>query len=248
MRAWYEREMGMGQMRGGVFGAAVGMGLTVLGVGACSRSASTGQDSPGAGGGRTSAEMIGGTASDATPSHETPAGGTEVAGQGAGELAAEADERYVLGVSMNRIDGQTESLEAYKGKVVLVVNVASACGLTPQYEALQALYAQKSGEGLVVLGFPANNFGNQEPGTNAEILEFCSGRYEVTFPMFEKISVTGEDQHPLYARLSQEGGPPDWNFTKYLVDRQGRVVARFSPRTSPSDPALLARVDELLGQ
>lgn len=157
-----------------------------------------------------------------------------------------ADDRYVLGATMNRIDGTPESLEAYKGKVVMVVNVASACGLTPQYEGLQALYEEKAADGLVILGFPANNFGEQEPGSNDEIAEFCTGEYGVTFPMFEKISVIGEDQHPLYARLSQEGGEPNWNFTKYLVDREGRVVARFDPRTRPDDPALVAKVEELL--
>ncbi|MEZ6234502.1 MAG: glutathione peroxidase [Phycisphaerales bacterium] len=149
---------------------------------------------------------------------------------------------------MHRIDGAEESLEAYRGKVVMVVNVASACGLTPQYEGLEALYERHAGDGLVVLGFPANNFGNQEPGTNDEIAEFCTGEYGVTFPMFEKISVTGDDQHPLYATLSQEGGPPTWNFTKYLIDREGRVVARFDPRTPPSDEALVARIEELLAQ
>ncbi len=157
------------------------------------------------------------------------------------------DPKYALGFTMNRIEGEAEALDAYRGKVVMVVNVASACGLTPQYQGLQALYADKADEGLVVLGFPANNFGGQEPGSNKDIQEFCTGEYHVTFPMFEKISVTGEDQHPLYQRLSQEGGPPTWNFTKYLVDRQGRVVARFDPRTRVDDPAVLARVEELLG-
>lgn len=179
-----------------------------------------------------------------TPQEAPRPAGQAPTGPGAGE----ADERYVLGVSMNRIDGRPESLDAYAGKVVLVVNVASACGLTPQYEGLEALYEAKAGEGLVILGFPANNFGNQEPGTNQEIVEFCTGEYGVSFPMFEKISVTGEDQHPLYARLSLEGGPPTWNFTKYLVDRRGRVVARFDPRVRPDDPALVAKVEELLAE
>lgn len=169
------------------------------------------------------------------------------ASQGRADAGEEAvDPRYALDFTMNRIDGEPESLEAYKGRVVMVVNVASACGLTPQYEGLQALYTEKSDEGLVILGFPANNFGDQEPGTNKQIQEFCTGEYHVTFPMFEKISVTGEDQHPLYGRLSQEGGAPTWNFTKYLVDRQGRVVARFDPRTQPDDAALVAKVEELL--
>jgi glutathione peroxidase len=164
------------------------------------------------------------------------------------EPVAPADPRYALDFTMNRIEGQAEPLAAYRGKVVMVVNVASACGLTPQYEGLQALYESKGGGGLVILGFPANNFGDQEPGTNEQIQEFCTGEYHVSFPMFEKISVLGDDQHPLYQRLSQEGGPPTWNFTKYLVDRAGRVVARFDPRTRPDDPALVAKIDELLSE
>lgn len=173
-----------------------------------------------------------------------PAEATEV---GAG-AEAESDGRYALGFTVDRIEGDPEPLSNYKGRVLLVVNVASQCGLTPQYAALESLYARKRDEGLVVLGFPANNFGNQEPGSNREILEFCTDRFDVTFPMFAKISVTGEDQHPLYAVLSSEGGPPNWNFTKYLVDRGGRVVARFDPRTRPDDPALVAMIDELLAR
>ena len=162
--------------------------------------------------------------------------------------ASEATAPYALGLTMNRIDGTPEPLEEYKGKVVLVVNVASRCGLTPQYEALERLYREKKDAGLVVLGFPANNFGGQEPGTNEEIVAFCTGRYDVTFPMFEKISVRGDDQHALYRTLSTVGGEPSWNFTKYLVDRDGRVVERFDPRTTPDDPALVAEVDRLLAQ
>lgn len=156
----------------------------------------------------------------------------------------------VLGHTVKRIDGTEESLESYRGKVLLIVNVASKCGMTPQYAGLEQLYKDKKDAGLVVLGFPANNFRSQEPGSNPEIAEFCKTRFGVTFPMFEKISVTGTDQHPLYKQLAAQpapiGGDPSWNFTKFLVDRSGNVVARFEPRTRPDDPALVKKIDELL--
>ncbi|MDX9912384.1 MAG: glutathione peroxidase [Phycisphaerales bacterium] len=155
---------------------------------------------------------------------------------------------YVLDHAMKRIDGTEESLETYRGKVVMVVNVASKCGLTPQYAQLEELYEARKGRGFVILGFPANDFNEQEPGTNGEIAAFCTANFGVTFPMFEKITVKGEEKHPLYEQLSKQGGEPTWNFTKYLVDRRGHVVARFDPRTTPDDPALLARLDELLAQ
>lgn len=161
-------------------------------------------------------------------------------------MATDAGQPYVLDVTMNRIDGTAQPLDAYEGKVLLVVNVASQCGLTPQYEGLEALYREKHDQGLEILGFPANDFGSQEPGTNEEIAQFCTGKYDVTFPMFEKITVKGEGKHELYQTLSQVGGEPSWNFTKYLVDRHGRVVKRFDPRTAPDDDALRAEVDRLL--
>ena len=152
--------------------------------------------------------------------------------------------------SARSIDGQERSLADFAGKVLLIVNVASKCGLTPQYEQLEALYKQKKDQGLVVLGFPANNFGGQEPGTDAEIKTFCSTKYSVTFPMFAKISVKGADQHPLYKALCGQaapiGGDPGWNFTKFIVDRQGRVQARFDSRVKPDDKTLVAKIDELL--
>ncbi|MCA9287555.1 MAG: glutathione peroxidase [Phycisphaerales bacterium] len=151
---------------------------------------------------------------------------------------------------MHRIDGAEEPLEAYRGRVVMVVNVASACGLTPQYEGLEALYEQHAGDGLVILGFPANNFGGQEPGSDSEISSFCTQNYGVTFPMFSKISVKGKDIDPLYETLTSMpapiGGEVQWNFQKYVVNRQGEVVAKFSPRTKPDDPALVALIDGLL--
>ncbi|MCA9279827.1 MAG: glutathione peroxidase [Phycisphaeraceae bacterium] len=141
--------------------------------------------------------------------------------------------------TMTRIDGHEQPLSEYKGKVVLVVNTASECGLTPQYEGLQALYEQYHDQGFEILGFPANNFGGQEPGTDAEIAEFCTANYSVTFPMFSKIEVIGDQQHPLYAELSRiEGGEPSWNFTKYLIGKDGSVLVRFDPRTPPNDSEL----------
>ncbi len=171
----------------------------------------------------------------------------------------EVDDRSLHDFTAMTMEGEDRSLAAYKGKVVLVVNVASKCGLTPQYEALQRLYEAKKDEGLVVLAFPANNFGDQEPGTNEEVLAFCRERFDVTFPVFAKISVKGEDQHALYEWLTSlpaaakeageeaaVGGEIAWNFTKFLFDADGKPVARFEPRTTPDDPSLVEKLDELL--
>jgi glutathione peroxidase len=156
----------------------------------------------------------------------------------------------VLGYTMKDIDGKDVDLSSFKGKVVLIVNVASNCGYTPQYTGLQKLYTDKKDKGLVILGFPANNFNEQEPGSDSEIKSFCTGKYNVTFPMFSKISVKGDDQHPLYKQLAAQpkpiGGEPGWNFTKFLVDRTGAVVGRFDSKTRPSDAKLLKQIDELL--
>jgi len=157
---------------------------------------------------------------------------------------------YVLGHSLKRIDGAEESLESYKGKVVLIVNVASKCGYTKQYDGLEKLYKDKKDAGLVVLGFPADNFGHQEPGSNAEIAEFCKSKFGVSFPMFEKISVMGSDQHALYKQLAGQaapvGGDPKWNFTKFLVGRDGNVVARYDSKVAPDNAELMKRVEEIL--
>jgi glutathione peroxidase len=175
-------------------------------------------------------------------------------------------------ISVNTIDGRPSNLGEYAGKVRLVVNVASKCGLTPQYEALEALYEKYKGGGLEILAFPANEFGAQEPGTEAEIKDFCSTKYAVTFPMFSKIVVKGAGQHPLYAELTREqpaaktlpgstfraklvgygidpGGPSEilWNFEKFLVDRHGKVVDRFAPEVPPNDPMVVAAVERELG-
>jgi glutathione peroxidase len=133
--------------------------------------------------------------------------------------------------------------------VALVVNVASQCGYTPQYAGLEAIYEKYKDQGLVVLGFPANNFGNQEPGTNDEIKQFCTRNYKVTFPMFAKISVTGDDKTPLYQYLTSKeanektAGEVRWNFTKFLVGRDGKVVARFEPDVAPEDPELVTAIE-----
>lgn len=153
--------------------------------------------------------------------------------------------------TMNNIDGKPTSLKKFKGKVVLVVNVASKCGLTPQYESLQKTYDTYKDKGLVVLGFPANNFGGQEPGTEAEIKTFCSTKYNVSFPMFSKISVKGEDIHPLYQWLLQQTDDHkdiEWNFGKFLVSRDGKSVLRFSPRETVDGPHVKEAIEKLLAQ
>jgi glutathione peroxidase len=151
------------------------------------------------------------------------------------------------------IDGVPTALSTYQGKVILLVNVASRCGFTPQYSALESLYEKYKDQGFVILGFPANNFGGQEPGTNAEIKTFCSTKYNVTFPMFAKVSVKGDDCTPLYQYLTQQANPGlagdiKWNFTKFLVDRQGHVVARFESRVKPDAPEVVEAIEKLLKQ
>jgi glutathione peroxidase len=157
---------------------------------------------------------------------------------------------YVLGYTMPLLDGSEQDLKAYEGKVILIVNTASKCGLTPQYEEIQALYEAKQADGFVVLGFPANNFMGQEPGSNKQIAEFCTQNYGVTFPMFSKVSVKGDDACELYKQLTTQpspiGGEIQWNFDKFLVDRTGHVVARFSPRTKVTDEAIQNKIDELM--
>ncbi len=155
----------------------------------------------------------------------------------------------VLDYQIRDIDGKDVKLNKYKGNVLLVVNVASKCGYTPQYEALQTVYAKYKDKGFVTLGIPANNFGAQEPGTETEIKEFCTSKYHVTFPMFAKVSVKGEDQDKLYSFLTSKETNPDfagdikWNFTKFLVDRSGKVVARFEPKVKPDDPEVIAAIE-----
>jgi len=150
-------------------------------------------------------------------------------------------------IALRRNDGSDTTLGEYAGNVLLVVNVASKCGLTPQYAGLERLYRENAERGLRVLGFPCNQFGAQEPGTNEEIAQFCSTQYDVTFPLFDKVDVNGEGRHPLYAALvAAEPGDIAWNFEKFLIDRHGTVVARFAPTVAPDDPALIETVDDLL--
>jgi glutathione peroxidase len=160
--------------------------------------------------------------------------------------------KSVLDFEMRDIDGNGVKLKKYKGNVLLVVNVASKCGYTPQYEALQATYAKYKEKGFYVLGFPANNFGKQEPGSEAEIKEFCTSKFHVTFPMFAKISVKGADQDPLYSFLTRKETNPDfagdiaWNFSKFLIDRDGKIVARFEPDVTPDSPEVTAAIEKYI--
>lgn len=153
-------------------------------------------------------------------------------------------------IAVDRLQGGSTKLEEYAGKVLLIVNTASRCGLTPQYEGLEALYRKYKDRGLVVLGFPSNQFGAQEPGSAEQIASFCSTKYDVSFPMFSKIDVNGADAHPLYAQLKQaqpgQGGAPDiqWNFEKFLVGKRGEVIARYAPTTKPD--ALVADIEQAL--
>lgn len=159
----------------------------------------------------------------------------------------------VYDFTLPSIDGSDAPLAQYKGKVLLLVNVASKCGYTPQYAGLESLYEKYKDQGLVVIGFPANNFGAQEPGTNEEIKSFCTRTYHVSFPMYAKISVKGSDKAPLYQYLTEEANPATngeigWNFTKFVVDRTGRVIARFESKIKPEDSALTGVIEKALSQ
>ena len=149
--------------------------------------------------------------------------------------------------TLKSIDGQPVPLADYRGKTLLIVNVASKCGLTPQYEGLEALYRKYKDRGLVVIGVPANNFGGQEQGTDAEIKSFCKRTYDVSFPMMSKVSVKGADQTPLYQFLTaQTGGDIQWNFTKFLVGKDGEILARFEPKVTPDAPEIIAAIEKAL--
>ena len=166
--------------------------------------------------------------------------------------AAVAGERSIYEFTMKSIDGQPAPLAKYHGKVVLLVNVASRCGFTPQYAALEKVYEQFKDRGLVIVGVPANNFGGQEPGSDQEIKTFCSTKYHVTFPMMAKVSVKGEDMAPLYGYLTDKGANPatggdiQWNFTKFLVGPDGRPAARFEPNVTPDSPEVTAAIEKEL--
>lgn len=153
-------------------------------------------------------------------------------------------------IPLKDIDGKDVSLKPYQGKVMLVVNVASKCGYTPQYAGLEALYKKYEGQGLVICGFPCNQFMHQEPGTAAEIKQFCTLKYGVTFPMFDKIEVNGANRHPLYVTLAGKGSPYPgdikWNFTKFLVGRDGKILARFESKVKPDSAELTKAVEAAL--
>jgi glutathione peroxidase len=166
--------------------------------------------------------------------------------------AAMAADRTVHDFTLNSIDGQPAPLAAYKGKVVLLVNVASRCGFKPQYTALESTYEKYRNRGLVIVGIPANNFGAQEPGTNQEIKTFCSSKFHVTFPMMAKVSVKGDDITPLYQFLTDKatnphtGGEIQWNFTKFLIGPDGRVITRFEPEVTPDSPQVTSAIERAL--
>ena len=170
----------------------------------------------------------------------------------AAALAAPPDAKSVYDFTLKSIDGQPTPLSEYHGKVLLLVNVASRCGFTPQYTALEAIYEKYKSRGLVIVGVPANNFMGQEPGTNEEIKTFCTKKYNVSFPMMSKLSVKGDDQTPLYQFLTSKsadpkfGGEIQWNFTKFLFDRNGNPVARFEPKVTPDSPEVTAAIEAAL--
>ena len=153
-------------------------------------------------------------------------------------------------IPLNDINGKPTSLKAYQGKVLLVVNVASKCGLTPQYKALEATHRKYKDKGFTVLGFPCNDFGSQEPGSNDEIKEFCSSKYDVSFPMFDKLHVKGPERHALYEALSGDGSPfpgdVKWNFGKFLVGRDGKILKRFEPKVTPDSPEVTQAIEAAL--
>jgi len=165
-----------------------------------------------------------------------------------------AQAHSIYDFTMKSIDGQQVSLKDYSGKVVMVVNVASKCGFTHQYAGLEKLYEKNKDRGFVIIGVPANNFAQQEPGTNEEIKKFCSNKYNVTFPMMSKVSVLGEDETPLYRFLTdksanpQVGGDIKWNFTKFLFDRNGKPVARFEPAVTPDSAEVQTAVESTLSK
>ncbi|MEO6053981.1 MAG: glutathione peroxidase [Chthoniobacterales bacterium] len=156
----------------------------------------------------------------------------------------------VTEISYKTMDGKDTTLAAYKGKVVMVVNVASQCGNTPQYIPLEKLYQKYAAQGFTIVGFPCNDFGSQEPGTNAEIKQFCSSKYSVTFPLEDKIHVKGPEQHPLYAALTGPDakfpGDVKWNFGKFLIGKNGEVIARFEPGVQPDDPQITSAIEAAL--
>ena len=167
-------------------------------------------------------------------------------------MSVMAAEKTIYDFILNSIDGQPTPLSTFKGKVVLLVNVASRCGFTPQYAGLESIYEKYKDRGFVIVGIPANNFGGQEPGTNQEIKTFCAAKYNVTFPMMAKVSVKGSDITPLYQFLTDKSLNPDtggeigWNFTKFLVDPDGKTIARFDSKVEPDSPQVTSAIEKAL--
>ena len=180
--------------------------------------------------------------------------GTVLAADDKAAAGDPAKAKSVHDFKLNDIDGKPVDLSTYKGKVLMIVNTASKCGHTPQYASLEKIYDQYKAQGFEVLAFPANEFRSQEPGTNAEIKEFCSSKYDVSFPLFSKIVVKGEGMHPLYQYITsseknpQTGGEIKWNFTKFLVDRDGKIVQRFEPAVKPDDAKVTAAIETVLAK
>ena len=184
-----------------------------------------------------------------TPAAAEPVAAAPAASTAAAEApaaAAEPAKPSIYGFKMKRLDGTDASLSDWSGKVLLVVNTASKCGYTPQYQGLQALHTKYGPKGFEVLGFPSNDFGGQEPGTSEEISKFCISMYDVNFPMFEKIKVKGDERAPLYALLSDAYGAPQWNFHKYLIDKQGRPVQAFPSKVEPGSPEVAQAIEAQL--
>jgi glutathione peroxidase len=163
-------------------------------------------------------------------------------------VAARAGSIY--DIPLKDINGKDTTLAAYKGKVLLIVNVASHCGYTPQYQGLEAIYKKHSDQGFAVLGFPCNQFGGQEPGTDAEIVQFCTSKYNVTFPLFDKIEVNGANRHPLYVMLAGPTSPfpgnISWNFNKFLIGKDGKILKRFDSKATPESPEVVQAIEAAL--
>lgn len=190
-----------------------------------------------------------GTLAACSSSYLFEPGGVQAAEKGPIVMAAKTASIYDF--TLDDIDGKPLPLSRFKGKVLLVVNTASFCGNTPQYSDLESMYEKYKTKGLEILAFPANNFGQQEPGTNDEIKSFCYTKYSLTFPLFSKISVKGSDKHPLYQYLTEQSpfpGEVEWNFQKYLVDRSGNIIAKYHHRTKPLADQIVQDIEKALGQ
>lgn len=185
-------------------------------------------------------------AAEGTAPESAPAAAAAPAAEAHAAAPSEAAAPSIHSFTMKRLDGTETSLSAWSGKVLLVVNTASKCGYTPQYQGLQQLHNQYSERGFEVLGFPSNDFGGQEPGTAQEIQNFCVSMYDVNFPMFEKTKTVGQDRSPLYALLSDAHGEPKWNFHKYLIDKQGRPVQAWPSKVEPGSPEIASAIEAQL--